>query len=424
MKDKNASSLLRLNGKSMVFPFILVTSLFFFWGVANNLNDTLLAAFKRIMSMSDVQTSFIQMAFYGAYFCFALPAALFVKRFSYKSGVLLGLGMYAAGAMLYYPAGLTGSYAYYLVAIYVLAGGCSILETTSNPYILSMGSPETATRRLNLAQAFNPFGSIVGILLSMKFILSELNQADATERARMTADQLLKIQTKELNSITLTYLGIGIVLIFVFILMVLSKMPKNSDSDQSIKLGETFRRLIKNKLYKWGVVTQFFYVGAQVGIWSFTIRVVMKELGTDETSSAYVFLISIIVFTVARFIFTALMRYIKASKLIIIAAVSAFCLTACVVLGSGMFLVVALIGISFFMSLMFPTIYGFALGDLGEDAKIGASGLIMAILGGALITPLQGWVSDMAGINNAFMVPMICFFIVGLYGVMGYKSGK
>jgi len=424
MKDNQTSSLLRLNGKSMVFPFILVTSLFFFWGVANNLNDTLLAAFKRIMSMSDVQTSFIQMAFYGAYFCFALPAALFIKRYSYKSGVLLGLSMYAAGAMLYYPAGQTGSYAFYLVAIYVLAGGCSILETTANPYILSMGSPETATRRLNLAQAFNPFGAITGILLSMKFILSELNHADASERAQMTADQLLQVQSKELNSITLTYLGIGLFLIVILFLMVFSKMPKNSDSGKAPELVNTFKRLMTKKLYKWGVVTQFFYVGAQVGIWSFTIRVVMKEMGTNETDSANVFLLSIGLFTVARFIFTALMRYIKPSKLIIFAAIAAAICTAGVIFGSGMFLVVALISISFFMSLMFPTIYGFALDGLGEDAKIGASGLIMAILGGALLTPLQGYVSDLAGINNAFFVPFVCFIIVALYGRMAYKAGE
>ena len=424
MSEKKDSSLLRLNGKSMVVPFILVTSLFFFWGVANNLNDTMLAAFKKIMSMSDVQTSFIQMAFYGSYFCFALPAALFIKKFSYKSGVLLGLALYAIGALLYYPAGQTGSYAFYLVAIYILAGGCSILETTANPYILSMGSPETATRRLNLAQAFNPVGSITGIILSMTLILNQLHDAGADERAQMASDQLQAIQTQELGAISWTYLCIGLVLVVIFFIMLFAKMPKGSDGDTALHVGSTFKRLFKNKLYKWGVVTQFFYVGAQVGIWSFTIRIVMQELGTDETNSAYVFLLSMIVFTLARFMFTFLMRYIKASKLIIAAAVAAFALTACVVLGHGMFLVVCLVGISFFMSLMFPTIYGFALDGLGDDAKIGASGLIMAILGGALITPLQGLVSDVAGINNAYIVPLCCFAIVGAYGLMAKKTGK
>lgn len=424
MSDKKESSLLKLNGKSMLVPFVLVTSLFFFWGVANNLNDTMLAAFKKIMSMTDVQTSFIQMAFYGAYFCFALPAALFIKKFSYKAGVLLGLAMYAVGALLYYPAGLTGNYAFYLVAIYILAGGCSILETTANPYILSMGSPETATRRLNLAQAFNPFGAMTGIVLSMTMILNQLHHSDAAERARMSADALQQIQTKELSAVTFTYLCIGVVLVAIFFIMLLSRMPKGSDADTSLHLGATFKRLFKNKLYKWGVVTQFFYVGAQVGIWSFTIRIVMKELGMDETNSAYIFLLSIGLFTVARFIFTALMRYVKPSLLIIIASIAAFVLTACVVFSHGMFLVVCLVSISFFMSLMFPTIYGFALDGLGDDAKVGASGLIMAILGGALLTPLQGLVSDLFGINNAFIVPMICFAIVGAYGLMARRAGE
>jgi len=425
MPERKLSSLMRLNGKSMLLPFLLVTSLFFFWGVANNLNDTMLAAFKKIMSMSDLQTSFVQMAFYGAYFCFALPAALFIKRFSYKSGVLLGLGMYAAGAMLYYPAGQSGEYWQYLVAIYVLAGGCSILETTANPYILSMGSPETATRRLNLAQSFNPVGAITGILLSQYLILGNLHKADAAERARMSVEQLKTIQAVELNSITTTYLGIGLFLVFIFFIMMFSRMPKNSDSDKSIRLGKTFGRLFRNKLYKWGVVAQFFYVGAQIGVWSFTIRIVMQELVLDEKNAATVFLISMAVFTVARFIFTALMRYIKASKLIIFAAAVALACTAGVVLGSGMFLVVCLITISVFMSLMFPTIYGFALDGLGDDAKIGASGLIMAILGGAVLVPLQGLVSDTSGsINLSYLVPFVCFLVVFAYGFMAKKAGK
>jgi FHS family L-fucose permease-like MFS transporter len=425
MSTKKESSLMRLNGKSMLFPFVLVTSLFFFWGVANNLNDTMLAAFKKIMSMSDLQTSFIQMAFYGAYFCLALPAALFIKRFSYKSGILLGLAMYAIGALLYYPAGLTGSYAFYLMAIFILAAGCSILETTANPYILSMGSEETATRRLNLAQSFNPFGAMTGIVLSMTLILNQLHKAGAAERAKMSAEQLQAIQAHELSSVTFTYLCIGAVLAVIFCIMLIARMPKGSDSDTNLHLKATFSRLFKNRLYLWGVVAQFFYVGAQVGIWSFTIRLVMKELGMDETNSAYLFLVSIGVFTVARFVFTFLMRYIKASKLIVTAAICAFVLTACVVFSHGVFAVCCLVGISFFMSLMFPTIYGFALDGLGDDAKIGASGLIMAILGGAILTPCQGLVSDLTGsINLAFLVPLICFVVVGAYGWSAYRHGK
>jgi FHS family L-fucose permease-like MFS transporter len=408
----------------MLVPFILVTSLFFFWGIANNMTDTLLAAFKRIMSMNDVKTSLIQLSFYGSYFCFALPAALFIKRFSYKSGVILGLALYAVGAMLFYPASLTASYSHYLIAIYILAGGCSILETTANPYILSMGSPETATRRLNLAQAFNPFGSITGILLSQYFILGALNRAGAAERDLMTEAQLAAVQQGELNAVTGTYMGVGVVLVIILLLMVFTKMPKNSDGDKSLHLGATFKRLFKNKLYIWGVVAQFFYVGAQIGVWSFTIRIVMNTLGWTEQSAASIYLTSIICFSVSRFIFTWLMRYVKASRLLLIAALGAMICTAGVIFGAGIALVVFLIGISIFMSLMFPTIYGFALDGLGDDAKIGASGLIMAILGGALLTPLQGYVSDMFGINLAYIVPLLCFVVVFLYAGMAKRAGQ
>lgn len=412
--------------RQFLLPFVLVTSLFYFWGIANNMTDTLLSAFKRIMSMTDVQTSLIQLSFYGAYFCFALPAALFIKRFSYKSGVLLGLALYALGAMLFYPAGQAASYGFYLFAIYVLAGGCSILETTANPYILSMGSPETATRRLNLAQAFNPLGSITGILLSQYFILGELNSADATQRSQLGAEQLKLMQAGELNAVTTTYMGVGFVLLVILLIMVFSRMPKNANNDKSLQLAATFKRLLKNKIYSWGVVAQFFYVGAQIGVWSFTIRIVMQELGINEQSAASVYLLSIICFSVSRFIFTWLMRYIRPSRLLVYAAVADIICTAAVILagGSGMFLIVMLVGVSVFMSLMFPTIYGIALDGLGEDAKIGASGLIMAILGGALLTPLQGKISDLAGINLAYIVPMLCFVVVLAYGLMAQKAGK
>ena len=258
--------------KQFLLPFVLVTSLFFFWGIANNMTDTLLAAFKRIMSMTDTQTSLIQFSFYGAYAVLALPAALFIKRYSYKSGIVLGLFMYALGAILFFPASKAASYTFYLGAIFILAGGCSILETTANPYILSMGAPETATRRLNVAQAFNPLGSITGILLSTFFIQAELNSADATARAAMSEAQLEAIQAHELGAVTGTYMTLGFVLLAVLVIMLLSHMPKTdkaSIADENPKSGSTIRRLANNKRYWMGVVAQFFYVGAQIGVWSF-----------------------------------------------------------------------------------------------------------------------------------------------------------
>ena len=421
-----------------VLPFVLVTSLFFFWGIANNMTDTLLAAFKRIMSMSDTQTSLIQFSFYGAYAVLALPAALFIRRYSYKSGIILGLLMYATGCILFLPAARAASYTFYLGAIFILAGGCSVLETTANPYILSMGPQETATRRLNVAQAFNPLGSITGILLSTFFIQAELNQADAAARAQMTDQQLAAIQAHELGAVTGTYMTLGFVLLAVLVLMLFAKMPREKSSDPkdfkdlkdfndtndttalAASSGSSFRRLMRNRHYWFGVIAQFFYVGAQIGVWSFTIRLAMAELGIREQQGSVIYLISIIGFSASRFIFTWLMKYFRPSRLLVVAAVADIVLSLVVVLtqGMGWLPVVALIAISLFMSLMFPTIYGIALGGVSvDDAKIGASGLIMAILGGALLTPLQAIISDASSINTSYLVPAACFLVVLLYGL-------
>ncbi len=381
-------------------PFALVSVLFLLWGLANNMTDTLLAAFKKVMKMSDTETSLIQFAFYGSYFCFALPAALFIKRFSYKHGILLGLLLYAGGAILFYPAALAESYPFYLVAIYILAGGCSVLETTANPYILSMGSPETATRRLNIAQSFNPIGSIMGILLSQQFILRDIS----------------------LFSISETYMALGFVLIAIMAVMAFSRMPAGKDSGGG-NVGAFFRRLFRNRRYTWGVVAQFFYVGAQIGVWSFTIRLVMQELGIAEKDAASYYLASIVLFCVARFFFTWLMKFFRPSRLMACAAAAdiVLCLIVILMSGSGMLAVVALVLVSFFMSLQFPTIYGIALDGVGDDAKIGASGLIMAILGGALLTPLQGTVSDAWGVSMSYVVPLFCFVVVLGYSVFNSK---
>lgn len=392
--------------RKYLLPFILVTSLFMLWGLANNMTDTLLAAFRKIMQMSDTQTSFIQMAFYGAYFCIALPAALFIRKYSYKTGVILGLILYAGGALLFWPAAKAESYAFYLIAIYILASGCSVLETTANPYIMSMGSPETATRRLNIAQSFNPIGSILGILVSKYFILQDIS----------------------LYSVSGTYAGVGIVLLAIMVVMLFAKMPEGKDAAHQGLLTATFQRLAKNKKYIWGVVAQFFYVGAQICVWSFTIRLVMKELGYVEAQAATIYLISIIGFCLSRFVYTWLMKYIAPQRLLAIGAILSAVCALLVVTTGGWTAVVALVLISVFMSLMFPTIYGIALGSVNDsehpdDTKIGASGLIMAILGGALLTPLQGMVSDATGsINISYIVPLCCFAVVLLYALSCRKQ--
>lgn len=402
--------------KSYVRPFVLVTLLFLLWGLANNMTDTLLSAFKKIMSMSDTQTTLIQFAFYGAYFCLALPAALFIRKHSYKSGVVLGLCLYAGGAILFMPAAKTASYAFYLIAIYIMAGGCSVLETTANPYILSMGPAETATRRLNIAQAFNPIGSILGIMLSKVFILKDIS----------------------LYSISGTYMTLGLVLLVILIVMLLIKMPEGRDDGgaqvASGSISATVRRLWANKRYRRGVVAQFFYVGAQIGVWSFTIRIVMQELGVNEAEAANVYLVAIVGFCASRFLYTWLMKFFAPAKLLVFGSVMSLVCALVVVLsaGTGWVLVTFLVLISIFMSLMFPTIYGLALenverpdcGGCVGDAKIGASGLIMAILGGALLTPLQGMLSDSCSIYTSFVVPVVCFAVVLLYSLYSIHAEK
>ena len=387
-------------------PFALVTSMFLLWGLANNMTDTLLAAFKRIMSMSDTQTSLIQFAFYGSYFCFALPAALFIRRRSFKSGIILGLLLYAAGAMFFLPAARVASYGFYLVAIYVMAGGCSVLETTANPYVMSMGDPRTATRRLNIAQSFNPVGSILGILMSKYFILDDIS----------------------LYSISGTYAALGLVLLGILVVMLFARMPSGKDDDRSDSVGASFRRLLSNRLYRRGVVAQFFYVGAQIGVWSFTIRLVMQETGRLEAAASSIYLISIVGHCLSRFIYTGLMRWFSPSRLLTFGGVMSALLSLTVVLsaGTGWICITSLVLISSFMSLMFPTIYGIALGgimrgDHPGDSKIGASGLIMSILGGALLTPLQGMVSDHTNIYTSYAVPAFCFVVVTAYAVYAHR---
>ena len=387
-------------------PFALVTSMFLLWGLANNMTDTLLAAFKRIMSMSDTQTSLIQFAFYGSYFCFALPAALFIRRRSFKSGIILGLLLYAAGAMLFLPAARVASYGFYLVAIYVMAGGCSVLETTANPYVMSMGDPRTATRRLNIAQSFNPVGSILGILMSKYFILDDIS----------------------LYSISGTYAALGLVLLGILVVMLFARMPSGKDDDRSDSVGASFRRLLSNRLFRRGVVAQFFYVGAQIGVWSFTIRLVMQETGRLEAAASSIYLLSIVGHCLSRFIYTGLMRWFSPARLLTFGGVMSALLSLTVVLsaGTGWICITSLVLISSFMSLMFPTIYGIALGgimrgDHPGDSKIGASGLIMSILGGALLTPLQGMVSDHTNIYTSYAVPAFCFVVVTAYAVYAHR---
>lgn len=455
--NKTSGSLfISKDGINYLIPFILVTSLFFFWGVANNMTDTLLAAFKNILEMTDFQTSFIQMAFYGSYACFAIPAALLIRKFDFKTGIIVGLIFYVIGTFLFYPASQLGSYGFYLFAIYVMAGGCSILETTANPYILSMGRPENATRRLNFAQSFNPIGSISGIVLSQVFILSHLS----ANKNEMTDVQLQAAQHSELSAVTVTYMFVGVVLLALLLGIVFYKKMPVTKEKSTLSFGKTVKTLIKRKHYSMGVVAQFFYVGAQIGVWSYTIRYVMLALGfvdpatdvilpekvrtflqnypfwsglwqldaasTAENIGNTFYLTSLILFTLSRFVFTALMRYMRPGLLLSIAATGALLAAITTIFAGGMTGVIGLVLISFFMSLMFPTIYGIALEGLSEnESKVGGSFLVMAILGGAVLTAGQGLLSTVFGdIRVSFWIPVVCFVVVALYGMMANKDEK
>ena len=412
----------KLLDKNIIIPFVLITSCFAWWGLANNMTDTLLAAFKKIKSMSDFQTSLIQMAFYGAYFCFAIPAALFIKRFSYKSGILLGLALFICGGLLFYPASITQEYWHFLVALYILAGGLSILETSANPYILEIGDKRTATQRLNLAQSFNPLGSITGVLISMYFILPGLRDLSKSDRLAMSSEDLLAVQTEELSAIMGPYVVVSFVLIIVWILIASVKMPKSKDSHQ-VHVLQSFRRLLSNSDYLLGVVAQFFYVGAQICVWSFTIRYVMQELDINESDASAYYLAAIVTFSSSRFLGTWLLSYFRPTYLLISFTIIAGLSTLVVVFFGGLVSVIFLIAISMGMSIMFPTIFGMATNTIStEDMKIAGSGMIMAIVGGAVLTPIQGLVSDSSGISSSYLVPFICFVVILLFAINHLKS--
>ena len=416
--------------KGILWPFGLLTSLFIWWGIANNMTDTLLAAFKRIMSMTDSETALIQVVCYGlGYGMMAVPAAIFVKKFSYESAVLLGLGFYATGALLFYPAMLTMEYSAFLVAIWIIFAGLTILEAAANPYILAIGPEETATRRLNFAQSFNPIGAILGVVLSQQFILPHLNLASAEERAAMTPEQLHEINISELQAVVGPYIGVGILMLVMLFLIYFTKMPQIQDQSGPSNLRASFGRLLRNRHYMWGVLAQFCYVGAQIGVWSFIIRYVMTELRlesaelpageTPESYAAQFYIASLLLFFVSRFVCTWVMRFITPASLLTILAILATVLMACSILVGGIFGVYSLVAVSGCMSLMFPTIFGLSARGLGDDMKLAGAGQVMAIAGAAFFTQIQGVISDKTGsIGVSFLVPLVGFAFIAYYGAV------
>ncbi len=429
--------ILSKDGVSYIVPFILITSCFALWGFANDITNPMVKAFSKIFRMSATDGALVQVAFYGGYFAMAFPAAMFIRRYSYKAGVLVGLGLYALGALLFYPAKMTGEYYPFLAAYFILTCGLSFLETSSNPYILSMGSEETATRRLNLAQSFNPMGSLLGMFVAMNFIQAKLNPLDTAARAQLDDAQFEAVKESDLSVLIAPYLAIGIVIFAMFMLILIKKMPHNGDKNHDINFVPTLRRIFSLPHYREGVIAQFFYVGVQIMCWTFIIQygtpILMAEGMTEqaaEVMSQQYNIIAMVIFCCSRFICTFLLRYVNTGQLLMMLAIAGGALVCGVIFMHNIYGLYCLVGVSACMSLMFPTIYGIALTGLGDDAKFGAAGLIMSILGGSVLPPLQASIIDrgelfgMPAVNVSFVLPFICFVVIAIYGQRTYMRSK
>jgi FHS family L-fucose permease-like MFS transporter len=426
------SKLVPVVSKEVLLPFIIVTSLFALWGFANDITNPMVAAFGTVMEISTAKAALIQLAFYGGYATMAIPAALFVRKYSYKKGILLGLTLYAIGALLFFPAAQFEVFGFFLGSLYILTFGLAFLETTASPYILSMGDQRTATQRLNLAQAFNPIGSLFGMFVASKFILVALDSDKRNEAGELifkTLDEAQKtiIRTHDLSVIRNPYVILGFVVIAMLVLIAVTKMPKRTKTTSYSSATESFKRLFKNGKYKEGVLAQLFYVAAQIMCWTFIIQYA-GNLGISKAEAQNYNIIAMSIFLASRFISTFLMKYVNAKKLLMIFALCAMITIFGVILIEGLTGLYLLVATSAFMSLMFPTIYGIALNGLKEeDTTLGAAGLVMAIVGGALMPILQGLMIDMdkigpfSGVNFSFILPFVCFCFIAVYGYRTLK---
>ena len=423
--------------KQVLIPFILITSLFALWGFANDITNPMVSAFKKILELNNTQASWVQMAFYGGYFTMAFPAAMFIKKYTYKKGIILGLVLYSIGALLFYPAAAYEEFGFFLAALYILTFGLAFLETTANPFILSMGDVKTATRRLNLAQAFNPIGALTGLFVAQTFILGSLHSDDLDAHGNVIYDTLSEtaktaVRTSDLMVIRNPYVILGLFVLFMLLLIVLVKMPEKKEVAND-SVGNAVKRLFKNTQFVEGVIAQMFYVGAQIMCWTYIYQYA-ETLGIDNRSAVTYAYWALILFLIGRWIGTYLLKYIRSGKLLMYFALGAIIFTLGAIFIPGMTGLYSLVGISLCMSVMFPTIYGIALEGVGEDAKFGAAFLVMAIVGGAIMPVLQGSILDLGGsgytdikilgvseVNFSFVLPLICFFVVAIYGYRTYR---
>lgn len=421
--------------KQVLVPFILVTSLFALWGFANAVTDPMVQAFKKVLELSNSEAAWVQTAFYGGYFCMALPAAMFMRKYSYKVGILIGLGLYATGALLFYPAAQTENFVFFCLGLYILTFGLAFLETAANPYTLAMGPKETATQRLNLAQAFNPVGLVLGLIVAQQVVLKNLKSDDIANFAALDEASKLLIRTSDLMVIRNPYVILGLIIIVIMVIFLVSKMPQSKEKGVMPKIGETFVVLAQNKKYTLGVLAQIFHMGCLIMCWTYIYQYA-EAIGIDSVTAGYYQMSALVLFTIGRAIGTYLLRFIGSGKLLMCFAIFGCAFTSAAILIHGIIGLYSLVGLSFFMSLMFPTIYGIALGDLTEEqSKVGSAGLIMAIVGGATMPKLQALIIDVGGngvadttilgvpeINFSYILPMACFAYIAWYGWKVYKE--
>jgi MFS transporter, FHS family, L-fucose permease len=414
-----------LLGRGMLLLFIALIGCFTAWGVAQDLTTPMVAGFKRIFEMSTFQASLVQLAYFGAYFLLALPAAFINQRFGYKTGILTGLGLAALGAFLFYPASKIMTYEAFLVALFAMAAGCSILETSANPYVMSLGPEETATRRLNLAQAFNPVGTNIGVLLASTLILPKL--ADPVDVSSLTPAEIHTIRAGELGAVMGPYLGLALLLLVIAVAIASQKAPEIIEEfpdagPHSGGTGALFRVLWRTRRYRYGVGAQFANVAAQVCAWTFLIQYVQQALGGSLQKGGFYLQISLLVFLASRFLMTWVIGRVRATKVLAVLAAVAVALCVFAMVSPNLAGVIAVVALSFCLSLMFPTIYGVALRGLGPATKFGAAGLVMAIVGGAIMPLVQGWLVDTTSVAISFVVPAFCFAAVGLYALYDLRA--
>ena len=411
--------------KNMIVLFAVVICCFTAWGIAADMTAPMVAAFKRIFTMSTFQASLVQFAYYGAYFALALPAAFINQRFGYKTGVLTGLGLASLGALFFYPASKIMTYSVFLVALFALAAGLSILETSANPFVIAMGPEANSTRRLNLAQAFNPVGTNIGVLLATVLVLPKLNSP--VDRGSVTPAQLRAIQAEELKAVMVPYIGLAILLLLIWVAIAVQRAPTLREefpaaSTSTGPRGEIIRRLWENRSYRFGVVAQFFNIAAQVCTWTFMIQYVEQALHGSLELGGFVLQISLLIFLGSRFLMTWLMGYFRATALMAVLGGLAVLLCIYAMYSPNLGGVIAVAALSFCLSLMFPTIYGVALRGLGPATKFGAAGLVMAIVGGALMPLVQGKVIDATSPAFSFIVPAACYAVVMAYALYDLRA--